>query len=49
MKNRISPAVLRGSALALAATLALTACGGNDGGGSAGEEVSTDDVQAALD
>ena len=27
MKNRISPAVLRGSALALAAMLALTACG----------------------
>jgi multiple sugar transport system substrate-binding protein len=48
MKNRISPAVLRGSALALAAALALTACGGNDGGSTA-EEVSSDDVQAALD
>ncbi|MEG9246630.1 sugar ABC transporter substrate-binding protein [Arthrobacter sp. Soc17.1.1.1] len=52
MKSRISPAVLRGSALALAAALALTACGGgggNDAGGAAPEEVSADDVQAALE
>ncbi|WP_104179696.1 ABC transporter substrate-binding protein [Arthrobacter sp. B0490] len=52
MKSRISPAVLRGSALALAAALSLTACGGgggNDAGGAAPEEVSADDVQAALE
>lgn len=52
MKSKISPAVLRGSALALAAALALTACGGGGGGNDAGtapEEVSADDVQAALE
>lgn len=52
MKSKISPAVLRGSALALAAALALTACGGGGGGtdaGTAPEEVSADDVQAALE
>ncbi len=52
MKSRISPAVLRGSALALAAALTLSACGGgggNDAGGAAPEEVSADDVQAALE
>lgn len=51
MKSRISPAVLRGSALALAAALALTACGGGGGtdAGTAPEEVSADDVQAALE
>lgn len=50
MKSKISPAVLRGSALALAAALALTACGGDgNDAGAAPEEVSADDVQAALD
>lgn len=51
MKSKISLAVLRGSAVALTAALALTACGGGDSGnaGTAAEEVSADDVQAALE
>ncbi|QTE30080.1 ABC transporter substrate-binding protein [Pengzhenrongella sicca] len=50
MKSNICTAVARGSVLALAAALALTACGsGSNVGGAAAEAVSADDVTAALE
>ncbi|MHA7282677.1 ABC transporter substrate-binding protein [Arthrobacter sp. TMS2-4] len=51
MNRKIAPAVLHGSALAFAATLALTACGGggNDAGGGSADGANADDVAAALE
>ncbi|MEV8360368.1 sugar ABC transporter substrate-binding protein [Microbacterium sp. NPDC076895] len=49
MKSKIFPAVLRGSALALAASLALTACSGGSSTNDKTEPVSKDQIQAALE
>ena len=49
MKRKISPTMLRGSAIAFAAVLALSACGSGGNTADSAEEVSADDVQAALE